>query len=226
MAFALCLQIPNHIRFKQPIEIYANFIPQALFFLSIFGYLALCILYKWSVDWEAAGMTPPSLLNMIIAMFLSPGTIPPDARLYSGQAFVQVVLLGIAAICVPWLLITKPYIEWKEVQKTKAQGYVNLAHGDGERARHSADLGGEEEGNGRAIAEEMEEEAVSRSFPKLERMANLTYRRKSTTSPKSWFTKSFTQSNSASAAFPILLLTSVSGHCLSPTRNSLRSCGR
>ena len=162
MAFALCLQIPNHVRFKRPVEIYANFIPQMLFFLSIFGYLALCIVYKWSVDWNAVGMTPPSLLNMIIAMFLSPGTVPPDSRLYSGQAFVQTVLLGIAAICVPWLLITKPYIEYKEIQKTKAQGYVGLGHGDGEPTRRdSDDIAGEEEGNGRAIAEEMETEGVS-----------------------------------------------------------------
>ena len=37
MTFALCLQVPNHIRFKRPIDIYANFIPQVIFLQSIFG---------------------------------------------------------------------------------------------------------------------------------------------------------------------------------------------
>ena len=69
MTFALCLQIPNTIRFKSRINFWGNFVPQMIFLQSIFGYLALCILYKWSVDWPARGVNPPSLLNMIIAMF-------------------------------------------------------------------------------------------------------------------------------------------------------------
>ena len=130
-----------------------------IFLESIFGYLVLCVLYKWSVDWEAAGAPPPSLLNMIIGMFLSPGSVEPDARLYAGQAFVQVVLLGLAAVCVPWLLISKPYLEWKEMKKIHGQGYVGLGE-NGEEPRGSADLEGEEEGNGRAIVESHEDEGV------------------------------------------------------------------
>ena len=41
MTFTLCLQLPNHIKFKRPIEIYANFNPQMIFLQSIFGYLVL-----------------------------------------------------------------------------------------------------------------------------------------------------------------------------------------
>ncbi|KAJ7063743.1 V-type ATPase, V0 complex, 116kDa subunit family [Mycena amicta] len=85
MTFALCLQVPNHIRFKRPIDIYFNFIPQMIFLQSVFGYLVVCIRYKWSIDWEVAGKTgsqPPALLNMLISMFLTPGTIdPPEAAL-------------------------------------------------------------------------------------------------------------------------------------------------
>jgi V-type H+-transporting ATPase subunit a len=160
MTFALCLQLPNHIRFKRPVDIYANFIPQMIFLQSIFGYLVLCIIYKWSVDWSKSSTAPPSLLNMLIDMFLSPGTVDPATQLYPGQSVVQVVLLGLAGICVPWLLCLKPYIQWKEMQKIQAQGYVGLRH-DG----HPGDeeLAGEEEGNGRAIAEDAEEEHVRRS---------------------------------------------------------------
>ncbi|KAJ3809264.1 V-type ATPase, V0 complex, 116kDa subunit family [Lentinula aff. lateritia] len=158
MTFALCLQFPNHLKFKRPIDIYANFIPQMIFLQSIFGYLVICILYKWSVDWSKATTQPPSLLNMLISMFLSPGKVDASEQLYAGQPFVQVVLLLLAAICVPWLLVTKPYLAWKDMHKIKEQGYVSISgEGDGNGIhRNSSDevLEGEEEGNGRAIAED------------------------------------------------------------------------
>ena len=161
MTFALCLQIPNHLRFGRISDLYTNFLPQILFLESIFGYLVLCVLYKWSVDWTTASIQPPSLLNMIIGMFLSPGEVDPDSQLYAGQGFVQLVLLAVAGICVPWLLVTKPYLEWKEMKKIQGQGYVGLNGGE---TRESLDLEGEEEGNGRAIVEAQEEGEV-RSTP-------------------------------------------------------------
>lgn len=133
-----------------------------LFLQSIFGYLVVCILYKWSVDWEHSSTGPPSLLNMLISMFLSPGTIDQETQLYPGQGFVQMCLLGLAFICVPWLLCSKPYFQWKELQKTQAQGYIGLGGDDLSREVPDHIVEGEEEGNGRAIAEDMEQEdAVS-----------------------------------------------------------------
>jgi V-type H+-transporting ATPase subunit a len=158
MTFALCLQLPNHLHFKRSLDIYANFIPQMLFLQSIFGYLVVCILYKWSVDWTKSPTGPPSLLNMLIDMFLSPGTVDPATQLYRGQSVVQIGLLLIAAVCVPWLLCMKPYVQWKEMKEREGQGYVGLRH-DG----HPGDeeLAGEEEGDGRAVTEEADEEHVS-----------------------------------------------------------------
>ncbi|KAK0210190.1 V-type ATPase, V0 complex, 116kDa subunit family [Desarmillaria ectypa] len=163
MTFALCLQLPNHFKFKRPVDIYANFVPQIIFLLSIFGYLVICILYKWSVDWSKSSLPPPSLLNMLINMFLSPGNIKPGTQLYHGQSVVQFILLLMALVCVPWLLITKPYLAWKEMKKIQSQGYVGLNH---DAPRDSSDdiLEGEEEGNGRAIAEDAEEEHEQHDF--------------------------------------------------------------
>ncbi|KAJ3486243.1 hypothetical protein NLI96_g4381 [Meripilus lineatus] len=158
MTFALCLQLPNHIRFKRPVDIWANFVPQFLFLQSIFGYLVICILYKWSIDWSTASTAPPSLLNMLIQMFLTPGAVDPDTQLYRGQGTIQVILLLIAFVCVPWMLITKPYIQYKEMNRIQGQGYIGLNGTD--IPRHSSDeaLEGEEEGNGRAIAEVMDDD--------------------------------------------------------------------
>ncbi|KAF7310053.1 V-type proton ATPase subunit a [Mycena indigotica] len=156
MTFALCLQVPNHIRFKRPIDIYANFIPQMIFLQSIFGYLVICILYKWSIDWTKSSTAPPSLLNMLITMFLTPGTVDPETQLYRGQGAIQTVLLLLALICVPIMLIGKPYYVWREMKAHEGAGYIGLHEG-----RHSEDNGllGEEEGtnghsNGGAVIED------------------------------------------------------------------------
>lgn len=159
MTFALCLQLPNHIKFKRPLEIYANFIPQMIFLQSIFGYLVVCILYKWSVDWSQSATSPPSLLNMLISMFLSPGTLGPDTQLYAGQGVVQVVLLGMAAVCVPWLLVVKPWFIWREMNERKREGYIGLSpHEVDVAGRTDADLEGEEEG---AVVQDTEEGHVN-----------------------------------------------------------------
>jgi len=52
--FALCLQVPNHLSFNQFTDLYYGFIPQTLFLQSIFGYLVICIIYKWAVDWSSS----------------------------------------------------------------------------------------------------------------------------------------------------------------------------
>jgi len=161
MTFALCLQVPNHLRFHRFADLYHGFLPQMLFLQSIFGYLVICIIYKWLVDWSKSSLPPPSLLNMLIGMFLSPGTISDDSRLYRGQGFVQTVLLLIAAICVPWMLCVKPYLLWKETKGIQRDGYRGLSGDDDEYGVRNEDLEGEEEGHGRAIAADMSEEHVS-----------------------------------------------------------------
>lgn len=169
MTFALCLQVPNHLRFKRPIDIYANFIPQMLFLQSIFGYLVVCILYKWSIDWSKSATAPPSLLNMLISMFLSPGTVDPETQLYRGQAVVQTVLLLCAVVCVPILLIVKPYYVWRETKERQRAGYVGLGHGEGRVSHEDDALLGEEEGangnhNGGAVVEDADEEEHVRAL--------------------------------------------------------------
>lgn len=141
MTYSLCYSYVNARHFKSSIDIWGNFVPGMIFFQSIFGYLVLTIIYKWWVDWNAIGVAPPGLLNMLIYMFLQPGTI--EEQLYPGQAGIQVVLIGLAAICVPILLFLKPfYLRW-EHNRARAMGY----RGIGENTRVSALDDDDEEGH-------------------------------------------------------------------------------
>eukprot|EP00320_Phaeocystis_rex_P016703 CAMPEP_0119084752 /NCGR_PEP_ID=MMETSP1178-20130426/130953_1 /TAXON_ID=33656 /ORGANISM="unid sp, Strain CCMP2000" /LENGTH=56 /DNA_ID=CAMNT_0007067741 /DNA_START=132 /DNA_END=298 /DNA_ORIENTATION=- len=55
-------------------------------------------MYKWLVDWVAIAEPAPSLISMLIALFMSPGKVPEDAHLYQGQATVQLVLVCLAFV--------------------------------------------------------------------------------------------------------------------------------
>lgn len=142
MTYSLCLQLINARHFKSKVDIFGNFLPGMIFFQSIFGYLVFTIVYKWSIDWNARGDSPPGLLNMLIFMFLSPGSI--EEQLYPGQKYVQVLLLLLAVAQVPIMLLLKPLWLRSEHNRARGLGY----RGIGEQARVSA-LDEDADANGR-----------------------------------------------------------------------------
>jgi V-type H+-transporting ATPase subunit a len=127
MTFSLCLSYVNARHFRSAIDIWGNFVPGMIFFQSIFGYLVFTIIFKWSIDWsQPSAGNPPSLLNMLIYMFLQPGTIQDGEQLYAGQGGLQTCLVLAALVQVPIMLFLKPfYLRW-EHNKARAQGYRGL----------------------------------------------------------------------------------------------------
>jgi len=63
------------------------------------------------------GCQPPNLITTLINIALKPGQV--DEPMFEGQAGLQTFLLLVAFICVPWLLLVKPFMLYKEEQQKK-----------------------------------------------------------------------------------------------------------
>jgi len=122
MLFGICLGLTNDIFWGDYLTIIFEFIPRFLFLFCTFGYMVIIIIYKFCQDWASIpGADPPNLVQTMIKMFLSPGVVEADKQLYEGQASVQVLLLIVALISVPWMLFPQPFImKWKIEAEQKA----------------------------------------------------------------------------------------------------------
>ncbi|CAB4019712.1 V-type proton ATPase 116 kDa subunit a-like [Paramuricea clavata] len=95
--------------FNQRLNIYTLFIPQVLFLLSIFGYLIFLIVYKW-IFYNSSSSDPPSLLIVLIDMFLKiTSSTAGKNTLFAAQPVVEKMCAIMAVICIPWMLLTKPF---------------------------------------------------------------------------------------------------------------------
>lgn len=65
--------------------------------------------------------------------------------MFAGQNILQVFLLLLALVCVPWMLCTKPYLVWKEQQRIKGQGYQGLHSNEGHQFVVEDDAGDDAE---------------------------------------------------------------------------------
>ena len=79
MSFGIILKMTNAVHFKSKLDLYFECLPQLLFMLSLFGYMLFLIFFKWSIDWnnppEGAEGAPPSLVDTLIGIVLSPGSV-------------------------------------------------------------------------------------------------------------------------------------------------------
>ena len=109
MTLGICLSFLNYRFFKDTKRIFCEFIPQLLFLWSVFGYMCFLIFLKWTIIWDDASRAP-RILNLLTEMILSPWALSEKFTMFYGQHFIQVVLILIAAVCVPWMLLAKPLL--------------------------------------------------------------------------------------------------------------------
>ncbi|CAF1863605.1 unnamed protein product [Brassica oleracea] len=121
MNLGLILSFFNARFFGSSLDIRYQFIPQMIFLNSLFGYLSLLIIIKWCTGSQA------DLYHVMIYMFLSPTEELGENELFWGQrplqarylnfclilthldTILQILLLLMAFIAVPWMLFPKPF---------------------------------------------------------------------------------------------------------------------
>ncbi|KAF3644304.1 V-type proton ATPase subunit a1 [Capsicum annuum] len=104
MNLGIILSYFNARFFNSSLDIKYQFVPQVIFLNSLFGYLSLLIVTKWCTGSQA------DLYHVMIYMFLSPFEALGENQLFWGQSVLQVILLLLALVAVPWMLFPKPFI--------------------------------------------------------------------------------------------------------------------
>eukprot|EP00759_Apiculatamorpha_spiralis_P023515 PhF_6_TR27180/c1_g1_i1/m.39868/K02154/ATPeV0A, ATP6N; V-type H+-transporting ATPase subunit a len=130
MLAGLVMSLMNHLYFKDYKHIWFGFIPEVIFLMCTFGYMAIIIVVKWCSNFPATH-DAPSLLETMTNFFLSPGTVTQP--LYDGQAGFQAFLLLIAFFMVPLMLIPIPALEWyhhKKKEQPHPRSINSTAHQD------------------------------------------------------------------------------------------------
>jgi len=139
MIFGVTMSIFNMIHFKRPIDIFLQFLPQMLFLLLLFAYMVFMMMFKWvayggkMVEQQYSPGCAPSVLILFINMMLFGSTEVADGCsefMFEAQYMLQVVLVLIAVLCIPWMLFGHPIyaiITRRSKGHVTNEGHVNLA---------------------------------------------------------------------------------------------------
>ncbi|KAH7686954.1 V-type H+-transporting ATPase subunit a protein [Dioscorea alata] len=139
MNLGIFLSYFNAKFFENNINIWYQFVPQLIFLNSLFGYLSLLIIVKWCTGSKA------DLYHVMIYMFLSPMDDLGENQLFPGQKTLQLVLLALALISVPWMLFPKPFLLKKQHQERhQGQAYAMLQSTDDDLLQAEQDHGSHE----------------------------------------------------------------------------------
>jgi len=152
MTCGIFLSALNHRQSKDRLSMMYEFIPQVLFLSSMFGYLSILIMMKWTMGTREAPIKA-DLYHVMIYMFLQPGNVDctnsltgvaecPENLMFAGQGYLQLFLLLVMFVCVPMMLFPKPLILKKRHEARNASGFSRLEDDDDDD--HHGGHGGEE----------------------------------------------------------------------------------
>jgi V-type H+-transporting ATPase subunit a len=113
MALGIMLKGSNAIHFSSPIDFLFEFIPQITMLMVLFGFMDLMIVLKWLTNYDGKEAYAPSVISMMIDMFLNGGeptnaTDLPLLDTTDRQIELMNLLLYITLACIPLMLCVKP----------------------------------------------------------------------------------------------------------------------
>ncbi|ETO19988.1 V-type proton ATPase, partial [Reticulomyxa filosa] len=169
MTFGLFLKLSNHLQEHDHLSVWFEFVPQLVFMLCFFGYMIFLIFYKWCLDWSISTLPDtPSLITLLINMFLSPGSISNSVQIFpnkSAQASLQVIFLLLLVLSIPTMLCIKPLVLRHRMNRVPSHELLmddehsaqvqmpHLRHIDEKRPESAASEGYREHSNVRELAQ-------------------------------------------------------------------------
>lgn len=75
MSLGIVLKGINAIYRKDRLEFFFEFIPQLLMLTLLFGYMDLMIIVKWCTNYYGQEHLAPSIISMMVGMFLEGGKV-------------------------------------------------------------------------------------------------------------------------------------------------------
>mmetsp|Transcript_61585 Transcript_61585/g.84777 ORF Transcript_61585/g.84777 Transcript_61585/m.84777 type:complete len:237 (-) Transcript_61585:871-1581(-) len=117
MTLGVFVKGANAVFFKSKIDFMFEFLPQLILLLALFGYMDLMIIVKWLTDFSGRENEAPSIISNMIAMALSGGAVTPGTDSLIGspstQQITSVILILIVLVCIPTMLLPKPFYLFK-----------------------------------------------------------------------------------------------------------------
>jgi len=127
MLFGVFLSLGNHKYFGESISIWAEFVPQVIFLLGMFGYLAFLMIIKWWIYYatneeanlpNSQGCAPSVLITFInMVLFKSEPALEGCETVYMMgpfQKYLQYLLVIGSVACIPIMLLVKPLFKRKQ----------------------------------------------------------------------------------------------------------------
>ncbi|KAL0268783.1 UNVERIFIED_CONTAM: hypothetical protein PYX00_010602 [Menopon gallinae] len=108
MFFGMVLGAGNHLHFRRYYNIYAELVPEMIYFVCLFAYLAFLILAKWVAYGPLEADCAPNILITFMDMVMFKEATHSCSRyMYPNQTTVQTVLVTLALLTVPWTFVAK-----------------------------------------------------------------------------------------------------------------------
>ncbi|XP_043282557.1 V-type proton ATPase 116 kDa subunit a1 isoform X2 [Venturia canescens] len=138
MMFGVCVSMVNIIHFKKYSSIVFQFLPQLLFLVLLFTYMAVLMFIKWIAfaattkpeEFASSPTCAPSVLVTFINMMLFHEAKVSEGCsefMFPGQAITQKIFIAVALVCVPVMLFGKPFY----ILATKKKPRKNQQHTNG-----------------------------------------------------------------------------------------------
>ena len=124
MSIGILLKGLNSLYYRQYIDFCFEFLPQIIVLLALFGYMDALIIQKWLTDFSGREGYAPSVIATMIDMFLNGAkpSIATDEPLFTNweyQTKLELNLLIVIGICIPAMLLVKPFYILATTPKTK-----------------------------------------------------------------------------------------------------------